>query len=143
MVNDAPDNSAHSNGLRHTDAGPDIAPHGRDATIQAHRDRRQGEPAAAPMETDAESGGASDMADLPAGKAPDDPAKPYIDAERRRTGARGPHDVRAGPGDAGAQDAPEVLPKTPHTPKASLARIVLWFIVPLAILLALYWAMMG
>ncbi len=26
-------------------------------------------------------------------------------------------------------------------PKASFARIVLWFVVPLAVLLALYWAM--
>ncbi|HEY9040523.1 MAG TPA: hypothetical protein VIN05_16460 [Roseovarius sp.] len=110
--------------------------------MTANRERREEEPAAAPMETDAESGGASATSDMPAGKTPDDPAKPYLDAERRRTETADPHDVRAGPGDAGAQHAPEVLPKTPHRPKASVARIVLWFVLPLAVLLALYWAMM-
>ncbi|WP_113912118.1 hypothetical protein [Roseovarius dicentrarchi] len=52
-----------------------------------------------------------------------------------------PHNTRAGPGDAGAQRRPEVLPRTPKTPKARFARIGLWFIVPTAVLLALYWAL--
>ncbi|MCQ0090982.1 hypothetical protein [Roseovarius sp. M141] len=60
--------------------------------------------------------------------------------QQRRGDGGDPHDVRAGPGDAGAQDAPEVLPKTPKAPKASVARIALWFGVPIAILLGLYWA---
>ncbi len=138
MADDTSENSGAGNGPRKTDAGPDIAPQGRDATMQAHRKRRQGEPAAAPLETDAESGGASGFAGLPAGEAPDDPAKPYLDAAKRSEGET--HEVRAGPGDAGAQNAPEVLPKTPRTAKASAARIALWFVVPLAVLLALYWA---
>jgi hypothetical protein len=138
MVRDTPTRSADDSAPRKTDAGPDIAPQDRDTMMQAHRNRRQGEPAAAPMETDAESGGASALADLPEGAAPDDPAKPYLDAAKSRESES--HEVRAGPGDAGAQDSPEVLPKTPRTAKASAARIALWFVVPLAVLLALYWA---
>ena len=64
---------------KHTDAGPDIAPHGREKMMEAHRDRRQDQPAAAPLETDAESGGASAVAGLPEGEAPRDPAKPYLE----------------------------------------------------------------
>ncbi|PVA10043.1 hypothetical protein DC366_10315 [Pelagivirga sediminicola] len=122
-----------------TEAGPEIETHDREGTIQSHRERRQGEPAAAPMETDAESGGASAMGKTPPGRAPDDPAAPYMD-EDGGLKDRARHEVRAGPGDAGAQDAPEVLPKTPKTPKSGAARIVLWFIVPLAILFAIYTA---
>lgn len=140
MVKDTPKSSPRSEGPEHTDAGPDIAPHGRRTAMQDHRERRETEPAAAPRETDAESGGASAVADE---KAPDDPAKPHLDAERPDPDARKAHEVRAGPGDAGAQDAPEVLPKTPNTPKASFARIMLWFVVPMAVLLALYWALIG
>lgn len=141
MVKDTADNSAGRSGPAKTEAGPDIAPQGRGEAMQAHSQRRKGEPAAAPLETDAESGGASALAGMTAGQAPDDPAKPLLNEKRRSDAATARHQVRAGPGDAGAQDAPEVLPKTPHTPKASLGRIVLWFVVPFVIVLALYWAM--
>ncbi len=65
-------------GPDHTEAGPDIAPHGRDEMLEEHRGRREDEPAAASMETDAESGGASTIADLPDGETPKDPAKRYL-----------------------------------------------------------------
>ncbi len=143
MVKDTPDSNPRSEGPEPTDAGPDIAPHGRETAMQDHRKRREAEPAAAPSETDAESGGASAVADPSDEKTRDDPAQPYLDAERHSPDAHEAHEVRAGPGDAGAQDAPELLPKTPRAPKASLARIVLWFVVPIAVLLALYWAMTG
>ncbi|SEK69266.1 hypothetical protein SAMN05421666_0435 [Roseovarius nanhaiticus] len=68
---------------KHTEAGPDIAPHGREKTLEEHRGRLEGEPAAAPLETDAESGGASAVAGLPDGEAPRDPAKPYLQDEER------------------------------------------------------------
>ncbi|MFX0543705.1 hypothetical protein ACEWPM_018660 [Roseovarius sp. S4756] len=64
---------------KHTEAGPDIAPHGREKTMEEHRGRLEGEPAAAPMETDAESGGASAVSGLPEGDAPRDPAEPYLE----------------------------------------------------------------
>lgn len=70
-------------------------------------------------------------------------ARDTLDPHRQpRGGESQSHEVRAGLGDAGAQEQPELLPKTPKTPKASFARIALWFVVPLAVLLALYWAMM-
>lgn len=65
---------------KHTEAGPDIAPRARDEMLEAYHERREDEPAAAPMETDAESGGASAVSDLPAGKAPEDPAQRYINS---------------------------------------------------------------
>ena len=68
-------------GPKHTEAGPDIAPRGRDQMLETYHERREDEPAAAPMETDAESGGASAMADLPEDKAPKDPAQRYLKGE--------------------------------------------------------------
>ncbi len=76
------DDKSKDRGPKHTEAGPDIAPHGRDVMLEAHRGRREGEPAAAPMETDAESGGASAVADLPDGEAPEDPAQRYLGKDR-------------------------------------------------------------
>ncbi len=95
---------------------------------------REDAPAATRAEAKADSG--SGAAKTPADRVPNDPVRPPLDGRGRNLR----HEVRAGPGDAGAQDAPEVLPKTPRTPKASWARIGLWFAVPLAILLAIYWA---
>ncbi|MFD0859605.1 hypothetical protein [Roseovarius aquimarinus] len=68
---------AKSSKPRHTEAGPEIAPHGREKMMEEHRGRREDEPAAAAMETDAESGGASAISHLPKGEAPRDPAKQY------------------------------------------------------------------
>ena len=62
----------------HTEAGPEIAPHGREKTLEEHRGRLEDEPAAAPLETDAESGGASAVSGLAAGEVPRDPAQPYL-----------------------------------------------------------------
>ncbi|MFX0546023.1 hypothetical protein ACEWPL_010800 [Roseovarius sp. S1116L3] len=64
---------------KETEAGPDIAPHGREKTMEEHRDRREGEPAAAPLETDAESGGASAASNLAERETPRDPAEPYFE----------------------------------------------------------------
>ncbi|MEI4260639.1 hypothetical protein [Roseovarius sp. D0-M9] len=64
---------------KHSNNGPEIAPHGREQMMESHKDRRRGEPAAASLETDAESGGASAVAGLPEDEAPRDPAKPYLD----------------------------------------------------------------
>jgi hypothetical protein len=99
------------------------------------RDRREGAPPAADR-TGAEADRASGAAKTPADRVPNDPVSPPLDGGARNLR----HEVRAGPGDAGAQDAPEVLPKTPRTQKATWARIALWLAVPLAILLAIYWA---
>jgi len=71
--------TARSSEPKHTEAGPDVAPHGREKMMEEYRVRRKGEPAAAAMETDAESGGASAVAGLPGGAAPRDPAKPYLE----------------------------------------------------------------
>ena len=72
------DSKSQDRGPKHTEAGPNISPHGRDEMLKAYNERREGEPAAASMETDAESGGASAVADLPDGKAPKDPAQRYL-----------------------------------------------------------------
>jgi hypothetical protein len=58
--------------------------------IEEHRGRREGEPAAAPLETDAESGGASAVSGMPDGEAPRDPAKPYLEARERGDAAAAP-----------------------------------------------------
>lgn len=65
------------------DTGPRFPPHGRAETLQEHRGRLEEEPAAAPMETDAESGGASAASGLSEGEAPRDPAKPYLEEQKQ------------------------------------------------------------
>ncbi len=92
-------------------------------------------------ESEGASGGRPTVVEPSKGKAPNDAVAPGRDSDLHDDSADQRHEVRAGPGDAGAQDAPEILPRTPKTPKASFARIVLWFVVPFAVLLALYWAM--
>lgn len=106
------------------------------ATAASARKGRDAAPPTASMNADAESGGATIAAATP-GRAPEDPAKPYLEKDAQ---AEAHHEVRAGPGDAGQQAAPDPLPKTPRTAKASWARIALWFAVPIAVLLAIYWA---
>ncbi|REC55476.1 hypothetical protein DRV84_11625 [Rhodosalinus sediminis] len=66
--------------------------------VEPHRRRRAEEPAAAPIETDGEAGDAR----------PRDGAVPVDPVE---AAPRDPADLRAGPGDAGAQGKPRVLPE--------------------------------
>ena len=66
--------------------------------MEPHRRRRAEEPAAAPIETDGEAGDARPRD----GAAPVDPVE---------EAPRDPADQRAGPGDAGAQGKPRVLPE--------------------------------
>ncbi len=91
-------------------------------------------------EVDAADVGGPTVVETPEGKMRGDAVKSRRNSDLRSGSAAERHEVRAGPGDAGAQDAPEILPKTPKTPKANFARILLWFFVPLAVLMALYWA---
>lgn len=66
------------------------------------------------------------------------------DGERRGDGEsenRPRHEVRAGPGDAGAQDAPRVLPKTRRPKRTRRSWAVLVGLMLLAVLIA--WAILG
>lgn len=86
---------------------PATAPKTRDQLVQENRARRVEEPAAAPQETDSESGtqGTEAGAERPSPRA--EPAKTHAvnvaGTEKR--------DVRAGPGDAGAADTPTRSPE--------------------------------
>lgn len=72
----------------------------RDDIAEAHRARQQDEPAAAPLEADREAG-------------QEGPVPRTEPADTYKVKASGDDsDVRAGPGDAGAQDAPRRLPET-------------------------------
>lgn len=79
--------------------GPSTAPKTRDNLVQANRARRQTEPAAAPQETDSESGSPLAVALTP-------PRTEPFRTDAVHTAETGQHDVRAGPGDAGASDSP-------------------------------------
>lgn len=86
-----------------TQDGPATAPKTRDQLVQENRARRIDEPAAAPQETDSESGS---PAAVPL-SARTEPAKTYM----VNAAEDGPRDVRAGPGDAGAADTPTASPE--------------------------------
>lgn len=86
-----------------TEDGPATAPKTRDELVQANRARRTDEPAAAPQETDSESGS---PAAVPLA-ARTEPAKTHV----VNAAQSGQHDVRVGPGDAGAADTPTRSPE--------------------------------
>lgn len=81
----------------------------RESVVRPFRERRENEPGLAPFETDAEAG---NYGGTYAGRAvPRDargkPIDPVPETERRGD----PADVRIGPGDAGRQRKPRVLPE--------------------------------
>jgi hypothetical protein len=92
------------------------APKTREEVVQHYRQRREQEPAHTPFETDDEAGNTSGR---------------YAGAplERDATGrpvdpARGdPADVPAGPGDAGAQASPRVLPEDLQRDRGGWGRV--------------------
>jgi hypothetical protein len=88
--------------------GPKMPPETREQLVQDNRARREQEPAAAPQETDSESGAS---AQAPMGRI--EPLRGTVPAPetggeaRKRPVGRDPADVRAGPGDAGSQRTPK------------------------------------
>lgn len=81
-----------------TDGAPTTHPKTRDQLVQENRARREAEPAAAPHETDSESG--------TPGAVPLTPRTEPVRTHAVHAAETGQHDVRAGPGDAGASDTP-------------------------------------
>lgn len=89
---------------------------------RAHGERRREEPAAAPMETDNEAG---------AGSVPRrEPADTYV--------VDSAGDVRAGPGDAGKQDAPQVMDQPPKDPPRRMGAVVGLFAAGAVVLALVY-----
>lgn len=80
------------------DEAPTTHPKTRDQLVQENRARRVSEPAAAPHETDSESG--------TPGAVPLTPRTEPVRTQAVHAAETGQHDVRAGPGDAGASDTP-------------------------------------
>ena len=81
-----------------TDDVPTTHPKTRDQLVQENRSRRKAEPAAAPQETDSETGAPAAV-----------PLTPRTEPARTQAvnaSETGQHDVRAGPGDAGAANRP-------------------------------------
>lgn len=109
----------------------------REKVQQRFRERRTAEPAAAPIETDGEAGNPTGRhAGAP---IPSDPDGRPVDPVQDPGTGRDPSDVRAGPGDAGAQDRPRVLPERRNARDAdSWRRVLIVMAVGAAILLALY-----
>lgn len=111
------DRTAGAEGAR--DAAPD-RPQTRDEVVQEHRARRRQEPAAAPIEADGEAGNTS-------GRHGGDPlprdgmGRPRDPAAEAQT--RDPADIPAGPGDAGAQDAPRTLPEELQRDRGGWGRV--------------------
>ncbi|WP_084613880.1 hypothetical protein [Roseicyclus elongatus] len=95
-----------------TDAAPTTHPKTREQLVQENRARRETEPAAAPRETDSESG---TPAAVPLA-ARTEPARSHV----VHAAETGQHDVRVGPGDAGAADAPT------HSTRPSAGRTDTW-----------------
>jgi hypothetical protein len=93
----------HAKWTPDVDEAPTTHPKTREQLVQENRARRRDEPAAAPQETDSESG--TPATEPPVARA--QPARSHAakDAETAE------HDVRIGPGDAGAQDAPTHAPE--------------------------------
>lgn len=81
------------------DEAPTTHPKTREQLVQENRARREQEPAAAPQETDSESGAS-------AAKVPPTPRTQPARTPAVNAAETGEHDVRIGPGDAGASDAP-------------------------------------
>ena len=86
-----------------TDDGPVTQPMTRDQLVQENRERRVDEPAAAPQETDSESGSAAAVP-LSARTEP-------VRTHAVNAADNNERDVRAGPGDAGAADTPTRSPE--------------------------------
>ncbi|WP_372892612.1 hypothetical protein [Rhodosalinus sp.] len=102
-------------------------PETRRRLIDPHRRRRAEEPAAAPIETDGEAGDAR-----PRGGGDTPPPDPAQSADHD------PADVRAGPGDAGAQGKPRVLPeRRAARDRDGWRRVVLITLIGAALLLGL------
>ena len=113
-----------------TEHPPATYPKTREELVQRNRDRRKAEPAAAPQETDSESGS---PAAVPL-TARTEPARTHIvnvsgDAS----------DVRAGPGDAGAADTPAETPEVAQDYNDSWRKafMVIAVVVGLGVILAL------
>lgn len=81
-----------------TDEAPTTHPKTRDQLVQENRARREDEPAAAPQDTDSETGTPGAIPVAPR----TEPARTHM-VNAPESGKR---DVRAGPGDAGASDRP-------------------------------------
>ena len=107
---------------------PATHPKTREELVQENRARREAEPAAAPQETDSETGTPASVAPAPR----TDPARtPAVNVAETQK-----HDVRAGPGDAGRQDTPEQLPATPPRRPSERARGIALAIFIVGVLVA-------
>ncbi|MFW5642012.1 MAG: hypothetical protein ACOCY0_04515 [Roseicyclus sp.] len=86
------------------DEAPPSHPKTRDQLVQENRAKTAREPAADPRDAEGETGPGTDAAPEPRTR----PARTYMvhNAEGDTYTEGGTHDVRAGPGDAGAADTP-------------------------------------
>ncbi|RDC69936.1 hypothetical protein DLJ49_17480 [Rhodovulum sp. 12E13] len=109
--------------------------HVRESVVRPFRARRENEPALAPFETDAEAG---NYGGTYAGRAvPRDARGKPVDPVPETQGSGDPADVRIGPGDAGRQRKPRVLPERRQGRSDSwgraLAVIAVTFVIVLVI----------
>lgn len=107
----------------------------RESVVRPFRARRENEPALAPFETDAEAG---NYGGTYAGRAvPRDARGKPIDPVRETEGSGDPADVRIGPGDAGRQRKPRLLPERMQGRADSWGRALAVIAVGLAIVLVI------
>lgn len=109
---------------------PATAPKNRDQLVQENRARRIEEPAAAPMETDSESGTPGTEAHAPRAEPPRTRAEQVAGTEKR--------DVRAGPGDAGAADTPTRSPERLRGTRDNWRRALM-----IVVAIAVIWVLLG
>lgn len=118
------------------DEGPATYPKTREELVQQNRARRQDEPAAAPQETDSETGTPAAVP-LNARTEPIQSTVVEAGAPDRNTD---PDDVRAGPGDAGAADRPDRAPVASPGRKDTWTRAfgILAVVLVVAVLIGLF-----
>jgi hypothetical protein len=98
------------------------APRTREEVVQHYRQRRETEPAHTPFETDDEAGNLSGRyAGQPLER--DESGRPRDPAREATRPAPDPADVPAGPGDAGAQSSPRVLPEDQQRDRGGWGRV--------------------
>jgi hypothetical protein len=110
------------------------APKTREEVVQHYRQRRETEPAHTPFETDDEAGNTSGRyAGQPLER--DATGRPRDPAREAARPPSDPADFPAGPGDAGAQASPRVLPEDQQRDRGGWGRVAVVLGIGAAILL--------
>jgi hypothetical protein len=126
------DDMARKNADWEPDIGeaPVTAPKNRDQLVQENRARRIEEPAAAPLETDSESGTPGTVPSADRQDSARTRAEKVAGTEKR--------DVRAGPGDAGAADTPTRSPERLRGTRDNWRRALV-----ILVAIAVIWVLLG